>query len=570
MAKIRLLLFTCFCICSSGLYSLSAQINSSYVLDVGSDAALALPENSTGKPAAGKRVAVTPKEYAGTNVCHMLYLPENWDKNWKKNKERIPIIFEYTGNYYPASGSTGEVEDAALGYTLSGGKYIWVSLPYISEDGKNNEVTWWGDETATVNYAKKYVPEIIEAYGGDKDAVFLCGFSRGAIGVNYLGLYDDEVAKLWSAFITHDHFDGIKEWGGVWGKPLVKYREQAAERLSRVNDRPYLVIQNGKEYGTKEWVSSTLNYIDNFKFIQINTNDIFGSFPNEIAKHKHTDRWPLLASTYRSETWRWFNKVIEKDAARISCQNLDLVPKNKKELFKDLQNTEWQEVFFDSCTKDWEEKWFLDGKKATISNSKKGMDFFAGKVRKENASHSVLWTKESFEGDIRIDYEYTKLDDIIEAVTIIYIQATGSGADGFDSDITKWADKREVPKMSMYFNNMNTYHISYAAFDIPNANPENDYIRARRYIPGEAGLNNTDFGPDRFKTNLLKNDESCKVTIIKKSDDLFLYIRSNTQELLCHWDTSSAPPISEGRIGLRHMWTRAARYQNFIISKLGK
>ena len=39
-------------------------------------------------------------------------------------------------------------------------------------------------------------------------------------GVNYplsfghsiLGLHDDEVAKLWMAFITHDHFDGIREW----------------------------------------------------------------------------------------------------------------------------------------------------------------------------------------------------------------------------------------------------------------------------------------------------------------------------------------------------------------------
>ena len=41
-----------------------------------------------------------------------------------------------------------------------------------------------------------------------------------------------------------------------------------------------------------------------------------------------------------------------------------------------------------------------------------------------------MWTKESFAGDIRLDYEYTKTDDATEAVTILYLQATGSGAKG--------------------------------------------------------------------------------------------------------------------------------------------
>ena len=67
-----------------------------------------------------------------------------------------------------------------------------------------------------------------------------------------------------------------------------------------------------------------------------------------------------------------------------------------------------------------------------------GMDFQAGPVRKEG-SHAVLWTKESFQGNIRLDYEYTKLDDAIDAVTILYLQATGSGAAGYDKDISKLA-----------------------------------------------------------------------------------------------------------------------------------
>jgi hypothetical protein len=200
-----------------------------------------------------------------------------------------------------------------LGYGLSGGKYIWVSLPYISNDRKDNQVTWWGDEKASVEYAKEYVPEIIAEFGGDKNSIFLCGFSRGAIGVNYLGLYDDEIAKLWSVFITHDHFDGVKEWPGTeWGSPMDKYQKEAAKRLKRVNGRPYLVIQNGIEYGSKDFVGSVLTEFDNFEFHLINTKEIFGYFPNRIAVHEHTDRWLLIPGEYRNKTWKWMNETIEK------------------------------------------------------------------------------------------------------------------------------------------------------------------------------------------------------------------------------------------------------------------
>ena len=151
--------------------------------------------------------------------------------------------------------------------------------------------------------------------------------------------------------------------------------------------------------------------------------------------------------------------------------------------FRELSDADWQEVLFDSCTADWKEHWTLDGLKATVTNSEKGMDFVAGPVRKDDACHAVMWTKESFAGDIRLDYEYTRLDDAVEAVTILYIQATGSGAEGYHKDISKWADKREVASMRQYYNHMNLYHISYAAFDIGNADPANDYIRPRRYMP---------------------------------------------------------------------------------------
>jgi hypothetical protein len=291
------------------VFSVLLHIASGILLEVNSPVVLALPALSPGRPSAGKRVAVTSPEYGGTEVFHTIYLPVEW----KADGPQLPIIFEYTGNYAPRSGSTGKIEDSGLGYGLSGGKFIWVSLPYINQDHTGNQITWWGDEIATVDYAKKNFPPIIREFNGDPRAIFLCGFSRGAIGVNYLGLYDDEIAGLWTAFITHDHFDGVKEWKNAsWGTPLETYQAGAIARLKLVAGRPYLVCQNGDNYGTKAFLQSVLPSINNFTFRNINTTDIFGSFPHPLAKAAHTDRWPLLPSQYRTQTWKWMNEMVER------------------------------------------------------------------------------------------------------------------------------------------------------------------------------------------------------------------------------------------------------------------
>lgn len=271
--------------------------------------ALTLPQVVEGQPKAGVRSRQQAIEYADTDVHHTVYLP----KQWSAEGERLPIIFEYTGNYYPAAGSTGKVEDAGLGYGLSGGQFIWVVLPMIAPDGKSNAITWWGDVDATVAYAKTNVPRIIEQFHANPDAVYLCGFSRGAIGVNFLGLHDDEVAKLWTGFITHDHFDGVRSWRGTdWGSPLETYRKQASERLKRVAGRPYLVCENGNIEPTKELVESVLGDQQAFTFLPINTRSIFGEFPHQHAKHPHNDRWPLVPSKYRTAAWRWMNEATSR------------------------------------------------------------------------------------------------------------------------------------------------------------------------------------------------------------------------------------------------------------------
>jgi len=111
------------------------------------------------------------------------------------------------------------------------------------------------------------------------------------------------------------------------------------------------------------------------------------------------------------------------------------------------------------------------------------MTLTTGPEFKNDAHHVVLWTKQEFEGDLKTEYDYTRTDEAPNCVTILYIEATGSGEEPYAKDITKWNELRKVPAMTTYFRNKNL------------------------------------------------------------------------------------PIITEGRIGLRHMFTRSARHANFRVSK---
>ena len=269
---------------------------------------LPLPELATGAPQPGKRAAVTAPEYAGTKVRHLIALPDDWTPDWKTRGKRWPLIAEYTGNHFPTSGSTGEVEGAALGYGVSRGKAIWVVLPYVAKDRLRNEVTWWGDIEATVGYAKTNIPRICGEFGGDPRKVVLCGFSRGAIGVSFLGLHDDEVAKLWCGLWAHDHFDGVKEWKGTgWGAPLASYREEATARLARLHGRSVLITQGHAGDETRRFVGPIVTR--NVEYLTIDMTALYGAFPNESVKHPHTDRWPLRDSAATTQARDWFERM---------------------------------------------------------------------------------------------------------------------------------------------------------------------------------------------------------------------------------------------------------------------
>lgn len=254
---------------------------------------LTVPPIESGHPRAGARVAVTPPEYKDTAVHHVLYLPVNW-----QTEKRFAVLVEYAGNgnYRNKYGdvSTGEVEGSKLGYGISGGRdYIWLCLPYISEDGAKNQTVWWGDIKATVAYAKREVTRVCEQWGGDPGKIVLCGFSRGAIACGYIGLHDEEVAAIWRAFIPYSHYDGVREWDYPDSD-----KTAARTRLQRIAGRPSFIIDESNSLAkTRAYIEST------------GIDAPFTYYP--LSFRNHNDAWALRDIPARHAVRNWLKKTLE-------------------------------------------------------------------------------------------------------------------------------------------------------------------------------------------------------------------------------------------------------------------
>lgn len=258
---------------------------------------LTTPVVTNDEPGPGRRVRQIAPEYKGTEVYHALYLPVDWKPDGK-----YPVLVEYTGNKFAVSGSTGEVKDANLGYGLSGGRgFIWVSMPYVEEGRQRNALTWWGDRQATIDYCKVNLPRICKQFGGDPDNLFICGFSRGAIAVSYIGLGDDEIAALWKGFITHDHFDGQRNW------PYSESdRACALQRLARLKGRAVLACG-----GANDFLKQHMD-LASFTFLPVPVGDIF-KIPEGRIIHPHTDLWMHRDSKYRKQARAWLADVMREN-----------------------------------------------------------------------------------------------------------------------------------------------------------------------------------------------------------------------------------------------------------------
>jgi hypothetical protein len=263
---------------------------------------LVTPVMTAEEPAAGRRVRQVASEYEGTEVYHSIYLPRDW-----KPGGSYPVIVEYTGNKFPPGKGSGEVKDANLGYGMSGGeRFIWVVMPYVEKGREKNAVKWWGERQATIDYCKVNLPRICKKFGGDPEKVFVCGFSRGAIGSSYIGLADDEIAALWKGMFTHDHFDGHRKWGYPESD-----RASALKRLARRKGRPVLIGGQHASNVRDQFLHEHLD-LARFTFLDVPTTTIF-KIPEGPYLHPHTDLWMHRESKQRQQARAWLDAVLQDD-----------------------------------------------------------------------------------------------------------------------------------------------------------------------------------------------------------------------------------------------------------------
>lgn len=226
----------------------------------------------------------------------------------------------------------------------------------------------------------------------------------------------------------------------------------------------------------------------------------------------------------------------------------------------------WAPRLHDAGTENWETQWVLDGEKATVRNSADGMVFAAGPVPGEDASHAVLWTKASFEGDIKIECDYTRLDASIRDVNLFYIQATGIGVPPYDADILRWGELRRIPAMREYFQKMNLVHLSFAAH-AKAGDAVDDYVRARKYPTNERRpFRATEVAPSYERTGLFLPGVLHRFIVVRSGEELFFHVSNESTEKLFRWKLGPECPPPTGRFGIRHMAARASRYANIRIS----
>lgn len=257
----------------------------------------------------------------------------------------------------------------------------------------------------------------------------------------------------------------------------------------------------------------------------------------------------------------------------VGCESYDDAPSSL------VESSDASSVLFeDSMTGDWEKNWFLDGATAIVTHEDDGLLFHSpssgvspvdkNKFRKKfDSHHAVLWTRQEFEGDIRISFELTRLE--VDWANLIYIHAQGIGTPPYTEDIYEWKELREVASMDKYFRYMNLMSLSlrgeircrrYPWFDVSKDLKYDDNL-VEPMVPHE-GLP----AGKTYSVVIVKRKDTCTLRIREVDSDAFII--DYTWDLTDYSPARQVPYVEKGRIGLRQMGGNKALYRNFKVERL--
>ena len=290
--------------------------------------------------AAGKKVAQTTPGlgYNTSRVFHSLYLPPDWVSN---SSASYPIIVEYSGNTILPSEQNWTNHGWGIG---QGQVFIWVVLPFISGRSPTlsaaanaaaacNQRCYHGcapeacdlfpydgpmhllcqkpyphfDPEPTIDYAIATVNYLVQRYSGDPDKVLITGHSRGSLSTMFIGLHNDRIAKLWTAFAPIAHFDGahVTSYGKKPWQIFPPYPNGSAKdatvRLKRVGPRPVFVAGECEDSTVQAMTLLNSTGIDLANFTVLGLGFI-----------DHNGKWPLRPDPMgtRAKLRVWVGKVL--------------------------------------------------------------------------------------------------------------------------------------------------------------------------------------------------------------------------------------------------------------------
>ncbi len=243
---------------------------------------------------------------------------------------------------------------------------------------------------------------------------------------------------------------------------------------------------------------------------------------------------------------------------------------------QEITTTDSEILLNDSMLSDWQENWFLDGEKATLEHRPEGLYFAGGTVTKEqdpeeyHAHHALLWTKQEFEGDIRISYNWTQVDTSDYGAVLLYVQAQGIGVEPYAEDISKWSELRKISAMEKYFTNMNLISLSIR-----------ENVRCKRYPWFDREGNMFQAGglidPMVEYDGEVITGRTYQIVVEKRNPMVSMTMTDTVtgKAIINHtWDTSKVDErvepklVTKGRIGLRQMSTKQTIYKDFKVERL--